>query len=260
MKEIFRYTMYDVVRSKWAAAYTLFFALLSTTFLLLSRDLSSSIISLMSITLILVPLISTVFSVIYFYSARDYIDLLLAQPISRASLFFGLYFGIAGALALCVTLGLLVPFLFFNLLGSGFLESILMLLGVNIMLTCVFSAIGFYVALRNEDKVKGFGLAIFIWLFFAVIYDGIFIFLLSAFKEYPLEKIALAGSVFNPINLSRILMLMKLDISALLGLTGAVFSRFFGQSLGMTISILMMLLWLIVPLFGVRRRSRQRDF
>jgi Cu-processing system permease protein len=214
----------------------------------------------MSITLILVPLISSVFSVIYFYSARDYIDLLLAQPISRVNLFLGLYLGIAGALALCLAFGLLVPFLLFNLIGSVVLRSALMLVGVNIMLTFIFSAMAFYVALRNEDKVKGFGLVIFCWLFFAIIYDGIFIFLLSVFREYPLENVALVGSVLNPINLSRILMLMQLDISALLGLTGAVFARFFGQPLGMTVSALMMLLWFVAPLYGVVSKSRQRDF
>ncbi|NND33227.1 MAG: ABC transporter permease [Saprospiraceae bacterium] len=260
MKEILKYTMYDVVRSKWAIAYTVFFALLTTTFLLLSRDINSSIISLMSITLVLVPLISTIFSVIYYYNSRDYINLLLAQPVARKSLFLGQYFGIASALAVCIAFGLLVPFFIFNLAGSGLIKSTLTLVGVNIMLTYIFSAIAFFIALKNEDKVRGFGLAIFSWLFFSVIYDGIFIFLLAIFREYPLENMALAGSIFNPINLSRILMLMQLDIAALLGLTGAVFTRFFGQSFGWILAMTMLLLWFVIPLLGIVRRSMTRDF
>ena len=260
MKEILKYTMYDVVRSKWAIAYTLFFGLLTTTFLLLSRDINSSIISLMSITLVLVPLVSTIFSVIYYYNSRDYIELFLAQPIARKSLFLGLYFGIANALALCLSVGLLVPFFIFNLAGSGLIRSALTLVGVDVMLTYVFSAIAFYLALKNENKVRGFGIAIFSWLFFSVIYDGIFIFLLSIFREYPLENAALAGSIFNPINLSRILMLMQLDISALLGLTGAVFTRFFGQSFGLVIAVVMLFLWFVIPLIAITRRSLNRDF
>jgi hypothetical protein len=39
-------------------------------------------------------------------------------------------------------------------------------------------------------------------------------------------------SALNPIDLGRILFLMKFDIAALMGYTGAVFQRFFGSGLG----------------------------
>ncbi len=65
----------------------------------------------------------------------------------------------------------------------------------------------------NENKIKGFGYAILMWLFFAVIYDGLFLISLVVFNEYPLEKFSLIATMSNPIDLSRILILLKLDIA-----------------------------------------------
>lgn len=57
------------------------------------------------------------------------------------------------------------------------------------------------IALYNENKIKGFGYAILMWLFLAVIYDGIFLISLVVFNDYPLDKLALFASMFNPIYL-----------------------------------------------------------
>jgi Cu-processing system permease protein len=66
--------------------------------------------------------------------------------------------------------------------------------------------------------------------------------------------------MFNPIDLSRILILLKLDISALLGYTGAVFQKFFGTGFGLVLSISVLSLWVILPLLNIYRKSRKKDF
>jgi Cu-processing system permease protein len=53
------------------------------------------------------------------------------------------------------------------------------------------------------------------------------------FDDYPIDKFALIAAVFNPIDLSRILILLKLEISALFGYTEATFKMFLGTNLGM---------------------------
>ena len=62
------------------------------------------------------------------------------------------------------------------------------------------------------------------------------------FDDYPLDKFALGATIFNPIDLSRILVILKLDISALLGYTGAVFQNFFGTGFGMFFSLTSLIL------------------
>jgi Cu-processing system permease protein len=56
-------------------------------------------------------------------------------------------------------------------------------------------------------------------------------------------------SVLNPIDLARILILIKMDISAMMGATSAVFKSFFGSTIGMIGSISVMILWAFTPLW-----------
>ncbi|HZJ19471.1 MAG TPA: ABC transporter permease, partial [Pricia sp.] len=107
---------------------------------------------------------------------------------------------------------------------------------------------------------KGFGYAVLLWLFLAVIYDGLFLMSLIVFEEYPLDTFSLAATMFNPIDLSRTLILLKLDISALLGYTGAVFKQFFGTDQGFIVSMLMLVLWTGLPIWWLIYKSRKKDF
>jgi len=120
--------------------------------------------------------------------------------------------------------------------------------------------LSYNIALSTENKIKGFGYAILMWLFLAVIYDGIFLISLVVFNTYPLDKFSLAATMFNPIDLSRILILLKLDISALLGYTGAVFRKFFGTNLGMLISMGVLVLWVVLPVLRMNFKLRKKDF
>ena len=80
------------------------------------------------------------------------------------------------------------------------------------------------------------------------------------FEEYPLDNFSLIATMFNPIDLSRTLILLKLDISALLGYTGAVFKSFFGTGLGFFVSILMLMIWTVIPILRLVHKSKRKDF
>ena len=96
--------------------------------------------------------------------------------------------------------------------------------------------------------------------FIAVIYDGIFLLLLVLMEDYPLDKFAIITSLLNPIDLSRTLILLKLDISALLGYTGAVFKKFFCTDFSFLVSFLVLTLWVIFPVWRMVSVSKKKDF
>ena len=56
------------------------------------------------------------------------------------------------------------------------------------------------------------------------------------------------------------LILLKLDISALLGYTGAVFKKFFGTNLGFILSFGVMILWVALPVWRIRVKLKKKDF
>ena len=147
----------------------------------------------MNVIIILVPLISTIFGIMYFYNSKEFTELLLAQPVKRSSIFLGQYFGVAGSLTLSLVLGLGIPFVLYGLLKSDAIFDFTLLLVTGAFLTLIFTVLAFNIALSNENKIKGFGYAVLLWLFMAVIYDGLFLMSLIIFKEYPLDSFRTFG-------------------------------------------------------------------
>jgi Cu-processing system permease protein len=260
MIKILKYSFYDLMRSRWSYVYFAFYLLLGIVLLFLNNDLSKAVITLMNVIIILVPLIGTIFGVMYYYNSKEFTELLLAQPIKRSSIFLGQYFGVALSLSMSLIIGLGLPFIFYGIFKSSAIWDFSLLLITGTFLTLIFTALAFNIALNNENKIKGFGYAILLWLFMAVIYDGIFLMSLIAFEEYPLDTFSLVGTMANPIDLSRVLILLKLDISALLGYTGAIFQKFFGTSFGIMVSTAMLLLWVLVPTYLIQRKAKRKDF
>lgn len=260
MLKILRYSFYDLIRSSWSYVYLIFYLLLGVVLLFLNPSLSKAIITLMNVIILLVPLIGTIFGVMYFYNSKEFTTLLLALPVKRSSIFVGQYLGVAISLSLSLIIGLGIPFAIYGLFQSNAIWEFGQLLLLGTFLSFIFSGISYNIALNNENRIKGFAYAILVWLFLAVVYDGLFLILLSVFSDYPLDKFSLIASIFNPIDLSRIMMLLKLDISAILGYTGALFKKFFGSNLGSMIAFAILIMWTIVPIFILKWKSGKKDF
>lgn len=240
--------------------YFLFYLLLGVVLLFLNNDLNKAVITLMNVIIMLVPLIGTIFGVMYYYNSREFTELLLAQPIKRSSIFLGQYLGVATSLMMSLVVGLGIPFVFYGVFYSDAIWDFILLLIAGAFLTFIFTALAFVIGLSNENRIKGFGYAILVWLFLAVIYDGIFLMSLIYFEDYPLDTFSLGAVLLNPVDLSRVLILLKLDISALLGYTGAVFHKFFGTNMGLILSFVMLTVWVAVPAFFIWRISKRKDF
>lgn len=248
------------MRSRWSYVYFLFYLLLASVLLFLNNDLSKAVITLMNVIILIVPLIGTVFGVMYYYSSKEFVGLLLAQPLRREAIFLGQYLGVSLSLSMSLIIGIGIPFAAYGLFFSDAIWDFSLLLITGSFLTFIFTALAFNIALSNNNKIKGFGYAILLWLFMAIIYDGIFLMSLILFEDYPLDKLSLFGTILNPIDLSRTLILLKLDISALLGYTGAVFKKFFGTSLGFIISSVVLFLWVVLPVSRIIFKSKRKDF
>ena len=260
MSKIFKYAFFDLIRSRWSISYFLFYLIITFVLFSFSNDLSMVIISLMNIVLVIIPLVATVFGITYYYNSREFTELLLAQPIKRSSIFLGQFWGVSTSLALGAILGIGVPFILYGIFVSGEILNFVILLIVAVFLNFIFVAFAFIIAMKNDNKIKGFGFATLLWLFMAIIYDGLFLLLMILFNEYPLEKAAIGLTLLNPIDLSRILILLKLDISVLMGYTGAVFSKFFGHLGGGFVSTISLLLWTAIPIYFIVHIARKKDF
>jgi len=194
----------------------------------------------------------------YFYNSREFIEMMLSQPIDRKSLYFGIFLGTAIPLSAGFTLGFSIPFILFGKVSQQ-IDGFIILLLIGVLLTFIFIALSFLISVKQDDKSKGLGLAILLWLMLTVIYDGIILLIIYNFQDYPLEKLMIVLCALNPIDLGRILFLMEFDISALMGYTGAVFHRFFGSSFGIIVSLVCMLVWILIPFFLSYMSFKKKD-
>lgn len=255
-----RFQARDVVRSRWLAAYALFFLLSTEGLLRFSGGDARSILSLASIVLYVVPLVTLVFGTVYLYNAREFIELLLARPIGRRELFAGLYSGLAVPLLSAIAAGVTLPFLVHGFAGGEQRTMLAALVLMGAALTLSFTAIAFCIALWCEDRLRGLGTAIGVWMLGAIVYDGLVMTAVAMFSDYPLERAMLGFTLANPIDLARVLMLLQLDISALMGYTGAVMQHFFGGVVGIVVSSAALALWIAGPIALGTRAFKRKDF
>lgn len=254
MKKIIKYVIIDILRNKIVLAYTVFLLLLSLSIFNLEDNSAKGLLSLLNIVLIIVPLVSILFASIYVYNSAEFLELLVSQPLKRNTIWLSIFIGLACSLTLAFFVGVGIPVLLYEFSATG----ITMLL-VGLLLTIIFVAIAMLATVNTRDKAKGIGVAILLWLYFSILFDGLVLFLLFQFADYPLEKAMIGISAFNPIDLSRILVLLKMDVSALMGYTGAVFKDFFGTTTGLIIAILVLMFWSIIPVWLSVRKFNRKD-
>ncbi len=251
---IIKYVLHDILRSRIAIAYTVLLAAASVGLFNISGDGGRGLASLLSLVLMAVPLMSLIFATIHFYNSYEFIELLSAQPLRRRSIILGEYCGVALALSAAFLLGAGVPVALYDQTVTGGC-----LVAVGVVLTLVFTALAFLAAVCSRDKTRGIGLALLMWFYFALLYDGLVLFLLVSFADYPLEKAVIGLVSLNPIDLGRVMVMLQMDVAALMGFTGAVMREFLGSALGICYAAAVLLLWIVLPVWLAVRVFRKKD-
>lgn len=250
----------DVMRKRWVLAYGLGLAASGDMLLRLAGNGPSALVSLLNVVLLLVPLISLVLGAAALYGARDFTELLLAQPIPRRALFLGLYLGLTLPLMAATVIGIALPFAVERAITADTGPTLLLMLLVSALLVGVFTALAFVVTVRVADRARGLGVAILTWLAMGVLYDGAVLAAATAFNAWPIERPMLLAMLLNPIDLARTILLLRLDVAALMGYTGAVFRLVFGSAAGPGLGLLALTVWLVVPLWLGARTFDRKDF
>ncbi len=254
MNRIIKIILLDILKSKIVIAYTLILAILSWSSFALEDNSAKGILTILNVILFTVPLVSILFATIYLYNSSEFIELLLSQPIKRKKIWISLFLGLSFSMILAFFVGAGIPLL----LNSPDSVGLMMLIN-GCLITVIFTALAFLSSILTRDKAKGIGIAIMTWLFFALLFDGLVLFLLFQFQEYPIENAMVGVTALSPIDLARIQILLHLEVSAMMGYTGAIFKDFFGTSVGLILSFLLLCLWAIIPFYLSLRKFKSKD-
>lgn len=254
MLKIIKYVLKDIIRSRIVLAYAAFLLLAAFGLFNLGGEVSKGLIGLLSLVLIVVPLISLVFGTIHFYNSYEFIELLASQPLRRRTILLAEFAGVSAALCGALLLGVGLPVLIYAPDATGFT-----LVAAGMALTVIFNALAFLGAVFTRDKARGIGMAMLVWFYFALLHGGVMLFILFTFSEYPLEKATLGMISLNPIDLARVIVLLQMDVSALMGYTGAMMKDLLGTSLGLSYGTGILSLWVALPLSLSVRIFRRKD-
>lgn len=254
MNRIIKYIVLDILKSRIVWLFTLLMAILSWSVFLLEDSSDKGILTMLNLLLLNVPLFSIIFSTIYLYNSFEFIELLIAQPIKRVKVWNSLFLGLNSSLIISLILSVGIPLIVFSPNASG-----ITILFISIIISTIFSAMAFLCSILSRDKTKGIGLAILLWLFISFLFDGIIMFIMFQFGDYPIEKFIIALTALNPIDLSRISVLLKLDLTAMLGYTGALYRETFQNTGGVLMSMFCLLMWITTPFMISIIKFKKKD-
>ena len=254
MNRIIKIIFLDILKNKIVLAYTLILALLSWSSFGLEDNSAKGLLTILNVILFTVPLVSILFATIYLYNSSEFIELLLSQPVKRKKIWLSLFLGLSLSMVAAFFIGAGIPLLINAPDSVG-----IMMIVVGCLISVIFVALAFLSSILTRDKAKGIGIAIMTWLYFALLFDGMVLFLLFQLSDYPIEKAMVAVTAFSPIDLARIQILLQLDVSAMMGYTGAIFKDFFGTGVGLIVSFLLLCLWAIIPFFISLKKFNKKD-
>ena len=168
MTRVVKYIFYDILRTRFIILYAAFLFISTCALFQLDSDSGKVVLSLLNIVLMVVPLVSVVFTTIHFFNSYEFIELMLAQPIHRRFIFLSEFASVAVSLCMAYLIGIGVPSLMFSADASA-----ITLLLTGIILTLVFVSLAFLSSVLTRDKAKAIGIALLFWFYFSLLYDGL---------------------------------------------------------------------------------------
>lgn len=258
--KIAKFEFFEHFRNKWTLCYaSLFFVL---TYLIIyfggSQPLQASG-SLLSLVLLLVPVFSLIFGSVSFMETLGFMELMTAQPIKRSEVYIGKCLGLAFSLSVFFLIGMGLALLLKVNYNSEGAETLFILLLLGVGLSFIFVSFSFFLANLSNRKEMVFGLVLSLWFYFFILHDLIMFGIVVSFGDYPLEWLILIMSALNPIDISRVVITLHMDLSSLMGASGALVHDFFGGIRGMGLGMFMLFLWFIFPLFFGLQLFKKRN-
>lgn len=258
-RRVFLSQLHHVSRSRWVLAYAVILLVMSVLLLRFGGTGARALASLGNVVLLIAPLVSVVFGSLYFYHTREFTELLLAQPIGRGIAYWSLFAALALPAVAALFVGVGIPLGIQAVQEPDILRPLLVLLGVGTGLTLTFTALALAVATRIEDRTRGFGAALMVWVACTIAYDAFVLLVITVLRDYPMQLPVLLLSSLNPVDVARLALLATMDASILLGYTGAVFQRALGAA-AVPAAFAILLITAVVPMALGRYWFERKDF
>jgi Cu-processing system permease protein len=258
------------LRSRWTQIFAVAFAALalavaSSGYILSGgsgvQDFSRTAVSLVQLTLLLVPLTSLVIGVLSLASDQGAVELLLSQPVPRRTILLGRLLGLFEALAAAQALGFgAAGIVVFLQAGEEGIAGFLLLLGGSLIMTSVFLGIAGLLAVGGfgRRRAQALALALVVWFGSVVLFDVVALGVASLLPSGLASRLLIVSVLVNPVDATRTGALLGIEGTAAFGPSSLAFLRFTGGPGGAAMMIAVSVtFWIVAPtILAVRRLGR----
>lgn len=247
----------DSLRNRWFVSITVIFALLSIGLSYYGSvasghigtpSLSSTIASLSSLSVFIIPLIALLLCYDSFVGEQESgtLLLLMTYPISHGQLLLGKFIGQGSVITLATILGFgsAALLLSFTTDTEGVAGTFSLFILTSILLGLCFIALAYVISLLVSEKSKAAGIALMLWLFFVLAFDLALLALLVGTEDMVTQQGLVQMMMLNPADLFRLINLASLSSSDVNGALAVAIN----SSLPTSTLIVAMFGWIIIPL------------
>lgn len=259
MKTLVLREMHEAMHSRWLIAIAAVFALLSLSVSYLSfsgadtlgfAGFNRTVASLLNLVLLFVPLMGLVTGALGLAGEREdgALGYILAQPVSRASVFFAKFLGQGLCLSLAIALGLGLAGLVVGWeAGLDEAGSYGVLAGDALLLGAASLGIGLLVATFAGGRMKALTAALLVWVWIAFVADLALVGLAVGARATP--ETLFWVSLANPVQVAKTLCMLALSAKLeTLGPSGLYAARTFGAGGAAAVLCCALAAWSLVPL------------
>ena len=228
---------------------------------LVVQGFTRTAVSLLTLSLYLLPLLGLVLGASAFGAEDGGTELLLVQPVSRGAVLMGRTLGLALSLAGVGVVGFgIAALVVASFAGSeGFAGYLLVAAGATAV-GIAGLGLGVLIGVLARRRLKAIGGALAAWLCLAVLFDFAAILVLQLTGSGQPGPWLVGLLALNPIDGIRALGLVGLGADVLLGPTGAALQRSLGAGRGAVLIVGSLALWAAAPLAVAAWIYRRRDF
>ncbi|MDX6152650.1 ABC transporter permease [Marinococcus sp. PL1-022] len=253
----YRNDMKQFTRNQWLVWFGLLFVLVSTSFILFGGantetydGFNTTTASLLNVNLFLLPLILFVMGAVSVAAEKEegLFALVVSYPISYMQLVTAKILSLVTAmlLILCFSYGVASMAGFFT--GTSLASNTLILfLFLSVLLIVLLAPLAIFMGVCTSTKFQAMALALGVWAFLVLLYEFLFMGLITMVPPLSLTVFLTLAVAANPVELVRVATIIIMDGGVSLGPSLYDFTAYLSGGFGALILAVFAVLWLIVP-------------
>ncbi|WP_322525933.1 ABC transporter permease [Marinococcus luteus] len=249
--------MKQYTRNQWMIWFGILFTLVSTSFILFGGadantydGFNTTMASLLNVNLFLLPLILFVMGAVSVAAEKEegLFTLVVSYPVSYLQLVVAKVLSLITAMLLILFFSYGVAAIVGFFTGTALApDTLILFLFLSVLLVLLLAPLAILMGVCTSTKFQAMALALGIWAFFVLLYEFLFMGLITVVPPLWLTVFLTLAVAFNPVELIRVATIIIMDGGTSLGPSLYDFTSYLSGGFGALILAVFAVLWLVLP-------------